>query len=192
MNYFVVGLGNPPDYDGTRHNAGQLLVSMFVTALAGLARPVNAPGFKGEAVRTTVRGEDIMLVPRLGTFMNNSGPAVHTLMSFFKLPLKGLIVIHDDVALPLGQIRFSFEASAGGHNGVKSIIAAVGTQSFIRLRLGVESRQGMRVPPTDNFVLEKFSSEEQPLVDKMMRRGAEALTVLFSEGLEAAMNKFNK
>ena len=192
MTHLIIGLGNPPEYDNTRHNAGQILVSRFIEGLKELARPISAPGFAGEAFRAAMQEEDVILAPRLGTYMNNSGPAMQTIMNFFKIPLESLVVVHDDVALPLGQLRLSHDASAAGHNGVKSIISVFGTQEFTRLRLGIESRQGLRVLPTDNFVLEKFADSEKDLVDAMMQRGSEALSMLITDGLEKAMAKFNE
>lgn len=191
MTHLIVGLSNPPEYDGTRHNAGQQCVDVLVDQLDAVARPVSAPGFKGEAFRAELRGEDVMIVPRLGTYMNTSGPAVANLMSFFKIPLRGLILVHDDVALPLGQLRISFDASAGGHNGVRSVVSTLGTQAFGRLRLGIEAREGMRVPPTDDYVLQSFSERELEVIAEMSARGCEALLLLVMEGIEEAMNRYN-
>ena len=138
--YLVASLGNPsPEYDGTRHNLGRVSVECWLNQHD--TQPVNIPGFSGKAFRivsqnlpTTNYSLLTIVSPNLGTYMNESGPAIAAVMKFFKIPAENLILVHDDTDLPLGTLRISKDATGAGHRGVESVINALGTKNFTRLR----------------------------------------------------------
>lgn len=150
----IVGLGNPgKEYERTRHNAG----FMTIDALAdSLGVSINQVKFKGLYTKTKMKGEDVILL-KPTTYMNNSGESVQEVMRFFKIDVDGLLVIYDDLDLPTGKLRIRDRGSAGGHNGIKSIIAHVGTQDFKRIRVGIEKNP---LIPVVDYVLGKFTAEE--------------------------------
>ena len=190
--YLIASLGNPsPEYDGTRHNLGRAAVERWLTQYE--TQPLNVPGFSGKSFRLNSKKLQAMVVASdLGTYMNESGPAIVAVMAFFKIPVENLILVHDDVDLPLGTLRISHDAAGAGHRGVESVITALGTKNFTRLRLGIETRADKSIPPTEDFVLQKFSDSETPLVEEMIRRGAMALNSIITNGLEKTMTEFNK
>lgn len=161
----LIGLGNPgKQYDSTRHNIG-------FAVLDGIARITNTSftmeeKFSAEiATCTNSAGEKFLLV-KPQTFMNRSGEAVGKIASFYKIPTENIAVIHDDLDIPLGEYKKSTDNSAGGHNGVQNIIDTLGTQQFVRYRIGIEGseRKKMRTMPGDAFVLQKFTPEEEMLL----------------------------
>jgi PTH1 family peptidyl-tRNA hydrolase len=183
----IVGLGNPgKDYQGSRHNAGFLVV-------AGLAEGcgIRLSAGRGDFMSGSGRlgGESVTLVMPL-TYMNSSGRAVSQVLSQTGASVDELLVVCDDVDLPLGQLRLRTSGSDGGHRGLASIIGALGTQDFARLRLGVGR------PPdgddTADFVLDGFDEGEGPVVDDMVDRATQAVRVLVRDGIERAMTVFNR
>ncbi len=151
----IIGLGNPgKEYQKNRHNLGFMVLDNFLKDLkfqyqekfhAVLSEAPNYP-------------KTFFVYPL--TFMNDSGKAVKEILEFYKLTLKDILIIHDDVDLPLGTIKFTENSGAAGHNGVKSIIDSLGSQEFRRIRIGVESRDDKSQMPTDAFVLQNFSDAE--------------------------------
>jgi len=182
----VVGLGNPgARYAATRHNLGFLVVDAFAEGL----RPVwSSDASYGYAVVAS-EGQEVALV-KPATFMNSSGVAVKEALSRFGATPEDLLVIVDDVQLPLGRIRIRRRGSDGGHNGLLSIVECLGTTAFPRLRLGVGA------PPEGeemiDFVLGVFAPHEREAVSEMVGRATDALRVVLREGIESAMNEFNK
>ena len=174
----VVALGNPdPKYTFTRHNVGRLALQHWLSkqdsdasvwsnlkkVFTGGGNQLRVPHFKGIAFRLSSTSHNLpapIISPDLGCYMNESGAPVKTLLQYFKISPTDLIVIHDDIDLPIGEVRVSTDSSAGGHNGVKSIIQHLGTQNFTRIRIGVEGRTENRIPPTDQYVLQRFNSIE--------------------------------
>jgi PTH1 family peptidyl-tRNA hydrolase len=120
--------------------------------------------------------------------MNESGPALERVRSFLKLEAAEVLLIHDDIDLPLDTVRISFDASAGGHNGVRSVITALGTSTFCRLRIGIETRTNKSEPPADAFVLQPFLESEQ---QRAVQKGCAALTAILTTGATTAMNTYN-
>lgn len=182
----IVGLGNPgPNYARTRHNLGFLVVE----ALAERARiPLDRVECDALVGRGEVAGVAVLLAkPR--TFMNRSGDAVVCLISSYALQPADVLVVVDDLALPLGVIRLRRRGRAGGHNGLKSIIEALGTTNFPRLRLGIKPERP--IEDTVAFVLSEFDEHERPLVDAVIARAIEAITVFLREGVDGAMSRFN-
>ena len=182
----LVGLGNPgPAYGGTRHNVGFQVVNTIAKN-----RGVKSERSLHRALVATVDlgGEQVLLAKPL-TYMNRSGEAVAPLLAYYRLSLADLLVIYDDVALPLGKLRLRSRGSAGGHNGLRSIISSLGTTEFSRLRLGIDSPPSAVDLPT--YVLDKFLPEEAGMVADMVERAAEAVELFVTSGLLAAMNQIN-
>lgn len=155
----IAALGNPgPTYQQTRHNAGFLALDNLLET-AGLKSAQHKNDFDSILVKETIAEQECLFVyPQ--TFMNESGRAISAIMKFYKLTANDLIVLHDEIDLPLGTIRLARNSGPAGHNGIKSIIEHIGTMDFRRIRIGIESRAEHRIPPTDAFVLQPFSKEE--------------------------------
>lgn len=181
----VAGLGNPgARYRATRHNIG-------FEILDELARrhQVEFGAGRGDALEARVRGQaDALLVKPL-TFMNLSGRAIGDALRYYRIDPADLLVITDDVNLPLGRLRARARGSAGGHNGLASIIEVLGTSEFPRLRVGV-GRGDVRRDLADH-VLARFEAEETATVESTIARAADAVTVFLAEGIAAVMNQFN-
>ncbi len=181
----VVGLGNPGrKYAGTRHNVGFEIVDVL-TARHGL----EWEGAPAEALMAKWRGAGALVVKPL-TFMNLSGHAVGDLLRYFKIDVPDLLVIVDEVQLELGRLRTRARGSAGGHNGLKSLIEQLGTDEFARLRFGVGRGDARR--DLADHVLATFDRDEQPVVTEAIGRAADAAEVFVSEGLGPMMNRFNR
>lgn len=182
----IVGLGNPGrKYAGTRHNVG----FDAVTALSDAFNiPLKTKEWKGISGRGTIAGQKVILV-QPQTFMNASGECVRAYMDFYKIPAERLLVICDDISLDPGNVRLRVKGSAGGHNGLKSIIEHIGTSVFPRLRLGVgEKPFGWDLA---DHVLARFPKEQEPVMRDVMARVVEEIPVYVTEGPEAAMSKYN-
>jgi PTH1 family peptidyl-tRNA hydrolase len=181
----IVGLGNPgKKYDGTRHNTGFMCLDAFAEAMN---QDITTKKFQGVYTKFKYKGEDIILL-KPETYMNESGVSVRACMDFFKLKAEDLVVIHDDMDLPVGKLRLREKGSAGGHNGIKSIIAHVGTQNFKRVRVGISKMPHMNVV---SWVLGHFSPVEYPQIQEGIHNCVEALTCYLDDGFNEAMNKFN-
>jgi PTH1 family peptidyl-tRNA hydrolase len=183
----VVGLGNPGrKYDGTRHNVGFDIVETL--AERHRAEWESAP--RGvEALVARWRAADTVLAKPL-TFMNLSGPATMALLHFYKIDPSGLLVVVDDVNLELGRLRARAAGSAGGHNGLKSMIDALGTTEFARLRVGVGRGDARR--DLADHVLARFEPDERPIVADTVARSIEATELFLADGMAAVMNRFNR
>ena len=183
----IVGLGNPGrQYAGTRHNVGFEVAERLADRWG--ATWETAPR-GAEALIARARGPGVLVAKPL-TFMNASGPAVLGLLQFFKIERAGLLVVVDDVNLELGRLRARAGGSAGGHNGLKSVIAALGTGGFARLRVGVGRGYAQR--DMADHVLARFEPEERPVVAEAAGRAADAAEVFTTDGIAAAMNQFNR
>ena len=182
----VVGLGNPGrKYVGTRHNVG-----FDVLACLAQRYDVGRPKakFNAEIAEASIKNQKTILLSPL-TFMNLSGNSVRAAVDFYKLPVTDLLVICDDINLDVARLRFKPSGSAGGQNGLKDIIQKLGTQEFGRLRVGVG-----KTPPnwdTSDFVLGKFSGEDQAQIELGVTRAANAVETWIDEGMQRAMNLFN-
>ena len=184
----IVGLGNPgSDYAATRHNLGFMLIDK-------LADDERIVVKRRECYSLVGQGNIEGVVTKLAkpqTFMNLSGNAVACLLRKVEsaAPVKQLVVISDDLALPLGTIRIRERGSAGGHNGLKSIIADIGTDEFIRLRIGIQPEHP--ISDSKRFVLDTFSRAELPVVKETLENGANALRMIIKDGALKAMQQFN-
>jgi PTH1 family peptidyl-tRNA hydrolase len=184
----IVGLGNPgKEYEWTRHNLGFMLIDK-------LSLGTGIEKYRGECQALVARGEiegcTVKLV-KPQTYMNLSGEAVACLLAKHKLtePGDNLIVVCDDLALPFGKIRIRARGSAGGHNGLKSIIEAVGTSEFTRLRIGIQPDHPIQ--NAKGFVLDTFPGATRPAVEETLERGVEALCAILRDGVLKAMSEYN-
>ncbi len=181
----VVGLGNPGrPYSGTRHNVGFDVLDLLVERrrLDWESAPANALLAKWRAAAA--------LLAKPLTFMNLSGHAVGELLRFYKIDLPDLLVVVDDTNLELGRLRARASGSAGGHNGLKSIIAAFGTEDFARLRVGVGRGDARR--DLADHVLARFDPDERTIVAEAVGRAADAAELFVADGIQPVMNRFNR
>jgi peptidyl-tRNA hydrolase, PTH1 family len=183
----VVGLGNPgPKYEGTRHNVGFEAVDILARR-HGLQWELAPRGI--EAFVSKWRPGDAIVVKPL-TYMNLSGAAIVGLLQFYKIELADLFVIVDEVQLDTGRVKIRPGGSAGGHNGLKSVIASLGTTEFPRLRIGVG--RGDKRRDLADHVLARFDPEERSTIDEAIVRAADAAELFIAEGSSAAMNRYNR
>jgi PTH1 family peptidyl-tRNA hydrolase len=179
-------LGNPGrDYERTRHNLGFMLIEVLANASYA---PVKREECRSLIGRAQIENQSVELV-KPQTFMNLSGEAVSCLLKKEERSVERLIVISDDLALPFGTIRIRPRGSHGGHNGLRSIIDCLGTQEFIRLRIGIQPEHP--IANSRNFVLENFSKAESDDVEKILERAADAVRSIIADGAERAMARFN-
>ncbi len=185
--YLIAGLGNPgKNYVNTRHNIGFDVIETIagqenISVLEKKQKAVIGKGYIG--------GQKVILAKPY-TYMNLSGESIRELIDYYKIDAtRELIVISDDVSLELGQLRLRKKGSAGGHNGLKSIIAHLGNDDFQRIRMGVgEKLQGYDLA---DYVLGHFTSEERKLMDEAAKQAADAIRMILADGMETAMNHFN-
>ncbi|MFA5021713.1 MAG: aminoacyl-tRNA hydrolase [Patescibacteria group bacterium] len=187
----IVGLGNPDTkYQDTWHNVGFIMIDKiqahkpqeFLTCK-------NNKKFQAAICEGMSPEEKIILV-KPQTYMNNSGQAVSALVNFYKIQLSDLWVIHDDIDLPLGNIRISQNASAAGHKGVQSIIDHLGSKDFVRFRIGIQPQHSVQIP-TEAYVLQKMDKEAKVIIDDVSQEIISAIEVCLAQGVTDAMNEFN-
>ena len=185
--YVIAGLGNPGrEYEGTRHNVG----FMTLDALADKYNiDVREKAFKGLIGKGVIEGNKVILV-KPQTYMNLSGECIRQVMDYYKVDPSEFIVIYDDISLGVGQIRIRAKGSAGGHNGIKNIIAHLGGQVFPRIKVGV----GEKPPKWDlaDYVLGHFSKEEQEQMEEGYEHAVCAVKEIVTGNIEAAMNEYNR
>ena len=187
VSWLIAGLGNPGgQYDNTRHNAG-FAVADELARRGGFA--IQRIKFKALTAAATVGGQGV-LVMKPTTYMNLSGEAVGEAARFYKLAPDHVLVISDDVDLPLGKLRLRVSGSAGGHNGLKSIIQHLGSDQFPRLKVGVGGKPHPDYDLAD-WVLGKLQGEDKKLMDETVKRAADAVECLLKDGPQKAMNQFN-
>jgi peptidyl-tRNA hydrolase, PTH1 family len=180
----IVGLGNPGErYAGTRHNAGVMVLATLSDAR-----------FKSHksgclVAETTVAGHSVVLA-RPASFMNESGRPVRQLLSWYKIPIEHFVVIHDELDIKFGEVRIKQGGGTAGHNGLKSIVAHVGSQDFIRVRIGVSRPSGPQDPA--DYVLNDFSPAQRKELDEVLERAATAVEAILEQGAERAMNQINE
>jgi PTH1 family peptidyl-tRNA hydrolase len=191
----IVGLGNPGSkYDGTRHNVGFAAVDLLAArhAVQWQAAPRGAGALVGRWRPSTglrAGAADVVLAKPL-TFMNLSGAAIVALLQFYKIELPDMLVIVDEAQLETGRLRLRPEGSAGGHNGLKSVIASVGTGAFPRLRIGVGRGDARR--DLADHVLARFDADERTVADEAIGRAADAAEAFVADGIAMAMNRYNR
>ena len=187
VGWMIVFLGNPgARYECTRHNAG-FMAADAMAAAKGVA--VNRARFHALTAAVTIGGEKVLLM-KPQTYMNLSGEAAAEAAKFYKIPPERVIVVSDETALPIGKLRVRSKGSAGGHNGLKSIIACLGSDQFPRIRLGVGAPPHADYDMAD-WVLSAFKNQDAEDIAAAAERAAEAVVCYITEGPERTMNKFN-
>ena len=184
--YLIAGLGNPTrEYEKTRHNVGFSVIDVLADKYN-----IDVSDRKHKALcgRGVIEGEKVLLL-KPQTFMNLSGESIREAVDYYKIDPEDIIVIYDDISLEPGQLRIRLKGSAGGHNGIKNIIAHRGTQEFPRIKVGV----GAKPPKMDlaDYVLSRFGAEEQKIMDEAFGEAAEAAVMMMTTGAERAMNHYN-
>ena len=184
--YLIVGLGNPgTEYEWSRHNLGFMLIDKLASDAGANVRRRECQSLVGSAL---IESKRVRLV-KPQTYMNLSGEAVGCLFKKYEVSNESLIVVSDDLALPFGTIRLRARGSAGGHNGLKSIIAALGTNEFTRLRIGIQPDHPVLNAKT--FVLDEVAGSQRPDVTEILQHGAEALRCVLRDGIAKAMSIYN-
>ena len=180
----IIGLGNPGEqYKNTRHNVGFMAVDEF-------AKKNDFPEFEvNKKSNSLISEEKKVLLAKPQTFMNESGKAVRSLAKTYNLKSTNLVVIHDDVDLPIGKIKVVAERGSAGHKGVESIIKSVGNKGLTRIRIGTGGKKNVDAM---KIVLKNFTPDEKKLIDKTIKKVSEALSLFIAEGLEKTMNEFNR
>lgn len=186
--YLIVGLGNPgKEYAGTRHNVGFDAIDFLA-----YKNNVKLDKLKFNAVfgEYNIKGEKVILFKPV-TFMNLSGNAVIEAVRYYKIPIENIIVIYDDIDIPLGSLRIRPHGSSGTHNGMKSMLYQLQTENFKRIRIGIGKSKNSNISLGDH-VLQKFDSEERAIVNDTIQNAGLAAENIISYGLEFAMNNYNK
>lgn len=185
--YIIVGLGNPTDkYQATRHNIGWDAITR-ISDDYGIS--LDMKKHKAICGKGSIAGEKVVLAQPM-TYMNLSGESVRELMDFYKVSPEEVIVIYDDISLEVGQLRLRTKGSAGGHNGIKSIISHMGTDEFPRIKVGVGDKpKGWDLA---DYVLSRFQAEEQATMRDALKDTSEAVKTILTDGMNVAMNQYNK
>jgi PTH1 family peptidyl-tRNA hydrolase len=182
--FLIVGLGNPgKEYENTRHNVGFMVLEKISEKLGVKVDRIKFKGLFGEGIWG---GEKVLLLKPM-TFMNLSGESVEEALRFYKVPSENLIVIYDDMDLPVGRLRIRRKGSSGGHKGMESIISRISSEDFPRVRVGIGRPKGDVV----DHVLGSFGPEEKQAVESAIEAAAEAALTIVREGVEEAMNRYN-
>ena len=182
--YLVVGLGNPGDeYKHTRHNVGFDVIDLMACKYNV---SVNRIKFKGVCGEVNMSGEKVILL-KPSTYMNLSGESIREAASFYKIPNENIIIVYDDISLDAGKLRIRSKGSAGGHNGIKSIISNISSDIFPRIKIGVGQPEKSLIP----HVLGRFSKEDRVLVEKTFEASIKAVETIIAKGCTEAMNQFN-
>ena len=183
----IAGLGNPgKEYDKTKHNVGFWVIDKLAKEYN-----IDVTKFKHKALigDGVILGKKVLLV-KPQTYMNLSGESIREILKFYKIPIEQFYVIYDDTSLPLSNVRIREKGSAGGHNGIKNIIAHLGTNVFVRIKVGIgEKPNGWDLA---DYVLAKFSKDEEPLILSGVDKACHAVELLLSKGIQDAMNQTNQ
>lgn len=184
--FIIAGLGNPTkEYEGTRHNAGFMVLDSLADKLN---TDLSEKKHKALCGRGVIGGEKVILL-KPQTFMNSSGESIRAAADYYKIEPENILVVYDDITLAPGNLRIRAKGSAGGHNGIKSIIAHLGTQEFPRVRVGV----GEKPPRMDlaDYVLGHFSQGEKKIMEDAVKEAADAVCEIVTDGIDRAMNSHN-
>jgi PTH1 family peptidyl-tRNA hydrolase len=182
----VAGLGNPgAGYEATRHNAGAMALDLLAECMAATLKRHKSGCLVAEGV---LAGERIVLARPL-TYMNDSGLPLRAALRWYKTPPERLVVIHDELDIPFGQVRIKLGGGTAGHNGLSSVASHLGTNDFARVRIGISRPAGGRDPV--DWVLDRFGGSERKELRSVLERAADAVESIVAEGPERAMNAFN-
>lgn len=187
VDWLIVGLGNPDaNYEKTRHNAGFRAVDLLAQKLGV---KIDRAKFRGRFVQCSFQGQKLILLKPM-TFMNRSGFSVMDAAHYYKLPPERILILFDDISLDVGRLRIRKDGSAGGHNGLKSIIGCLNSQSFPRVKIGVGAKPHPDYELAD-WVLSEFTKEEEKILGPALADAADAALLLIKDGAEAAAAKYN-
>lgn len=182
----IAGLGNIGEkYCFTRHNAGFMVLDRWATTEGLSFKTENK--LKASITRLKLNGEDIILA-KPATYMNLSGEAVRAIIDYYKIDVKDILIVYDDLSLDLGKIRYRANGSDGGHNGIKSIIQHLGTKDFARLKIGIGPQPNI---PSENYVLQNFPKEQLEFLKEVLDRAHESIEFYFQNGIEKTQNRYN-
>lgn len=182
--FLIVGLGNPgKEYDGTRHNIGFAAIDYIADKYNIELNRIKFKGVFGEGL---INGKKVILL-KPTTYMNLSGESIREVINFYKISNEEVIVIYDDISLEVGRLRIREKGSHGGHNGIKSIIANIGTDIFPRVKIGVGAPKGNLV----SHVLGKFNNDEVEILRETIKASSEAISIMLKSDTKEAMNKLN-
>ncbi|MCL2580566.1 MAG: aminoacyl-tRNA hydrolase [Oscillospiraceae bacterium] len=188
VEFIIAGLGNPgTEYEITRHNAGFLAIDRIAQKYGAAVNRVKFKSYSGEAV---IAGKKALLL-KPATYMNKSGEAIVEALGFYKLPIESLLVIYDEIALPVGTLRIRREGSSGGQKGMENIIYLTGKDNFPRVRIGVGDKPHPDFPLKD-WVLSRFTEKENEVMQTAFDHAAQAAQLIVSGDITGAMNQFNK
>jgi len=184
--FIVVGLGNPgPRYDNTRHNVGFDTIDMLSCKYGIKVSKLKHKALIGDG---KIEGKKVILV-KPQTFMNLSGESVRDILDWYKIPIKNLIIIYDDIDLEPGKIRVRPKGSSGTHNGMRSVIYQIQSEDFPRIRIGIgKAPEGWDLA---DYVLSKFNADDRKVISESICKAADAVVTIIKSGVETAMNKFN-
>ena len=186
FGFIVAGLGNPGRrYESTRHNVGFRAVEL-------IAEDFGADSWQeknGAAFCSVTRGDEKILFVKPLEYMNDSGPPLARLKRFYQVPTENVLVVYDEIDLPFGKIRIKHSGGEGGHNGLRSVVSALGSKDFCRVRIGIGRPTDER--DVSSWVLQKFSKEEERHVPSILSRCKEAVETILDEGFKVAQNRFN-
>ena len=186
-DWLIVGLGNPgKEYEKTRHNAGWRAIDLIASKLGC---KIDKSKFQGLYGQTKYAGTKLFLLKPM-TYMNLSGRSVLQLSAYFHVPPQRIIVLFDDISLEPGRLRIRADGSAGGHNGIKSIIAELGSQEFPRVKIGVGAKKNEQQDLAD-FVLSSMSASEEKALSSALERAADAALCIIDKGIPEAANRYN-
>ena len=184
----VAGLGNPgPEYEGTRHNVGFLVVDRLAASEGIAVKRLDCRALTG---RGRI-GDEVVVLAKPATYMNASGEAVSALLKKLELAAEDLLVVSDDIDLPVGTLRLKPKGSSGGQKGLRSIESALGTREFARLRVGIRGEHYTRENELSDYVLDRFSRSERSAIEDAVDRAADAVRTWVTHGIVTAMNRFN-
>lgn len=185
----IVGLGNPGlEYNNTRHNIGFMVLDNYLNSNKDTSNLSWQKKFNSEYLTLKINNEKVFFVKPL-TYMNLSGKAISEFVNYYKLKIEDILVIHDDLDLPIGVFRLKKDSSSGGHNGIKSIINCLGTNSFARLKIGISSNKNM---DTKDYVLGTFSEEERNKIKDLSKTLNNIINDFLQEDISKLMNKYNR
>jgi len=187
----ILGLGNPGEkFQKTRHNLGFMTIDNLQFTIDKFSDWKNIKKLQAEISKGEINSQKVLLTKPL-TFMNLSGQAVKKVVLSVKCQMSNVLVIHDDIDLPLGKIRIVKNRGSAGHKGVQSIIKELGTKNFVRFRIGIQPKFGKPKNP-EKFVLQKFNKEEEKIAKEVIKKTVKAIECFLEEGLKKTMNAFNK
>ena len=187
MEWIIVFMGNPgPKYNGTRHNVGFMAADVLAK---DMGVRIDRLRFKAYTGQGELGGSKVFLM-KPQTYMNLSGESVQPAAAFYKIPPERILVVGDDVSMPVGKLRIRAKGSAGGHNGLKSIISRLGTDEFPRLKIGVGAPENTEYDLAD-WVLGTFQNQDAEKIREVISRGVKAVESVVAEGIDTAMRKFN-